>query len=93
MTDLQKLIEEQIWKLVPGCEKLEFWGNVSDSSFAMEFFATVDGKRMQCYQMADEGLLKEKELDAAFKTIADHFRTDQQYICGESNQISFEIQK
>ena len=51
MTELELFVSEQIKTLVPNYEALELKATVSSSSFSVEFFATVDGKKMQCFEM------------------------------------------
>lgn len=91
MTDIEKDITEQIVKLIPSYEKLEIRGNISDSSYSVEFFVTVKGKRMQCYDMVDEGLIREKDLDNILETIARFFRRTTEYQKGRVNKISIKL--
>ena len=56
MTELELFVSEQIKTLVPNYEALELKATVSSSSFSVEFFATVDGKKMQCFEMIDAGM-------------------------------------
>lgn len=74
MTELEVFVAEQIKTLVPSYDTVELKATVSGSSFSVEFFATVDGKKMQCFEMIDEGMFAEKNFNAASKTIANYFR-------------------
>ena len=74
MTELEIFVAEQIKTLVPIYDTVELKATVSTSSFSVEFFATVDGKRMQCFEMIDEGMFTEKNFNAASKAIANYFR-------------------
>lgn len=93
MTELEKFISEQISRLVPVFEKLEVRANISDSSYSIEFFTTIRGKRMQCFDMVDDGFIKEKELDAVSESIADYVRKTEEYQKGKINKISTIIEK
>lgn len=74
MTELELFVSEQIKTLVPNYEALELKATVSSSSFSVEFFATVDGKKMQCFEMIDEGMFTEKNFNVVSKAIANYCR-------------------
>ena len=74
MTELELFVAEQIKTLVPNYNTVELKATVSASSFSVEFFATVDGTKMQCFEMIDEGMFTEKNFNAASKAIANYFR-------------------
>ncbi len=74
MTELELFVAEQIKTLVPSYDTVELKATVSSSSFSVEFFATVDGKKMQCFEMIDDGMFTEKNFNAASKAIANYFR-------------------
>lgn len=74
MTELELFIAEQIKELVPSYETVELNATISSSGFSVEFFATVDGKKRQCFEMIDEGMFTEKEFNAVSEAIADYCR-------------------
>ena len=74
MTEVELFVAEQIKTLVPIYDTVELKATVSASSFSVEFFATFDGKKMQCFEMIDEGMFTEKNFNAASKAIANYFR-------------------
>lgn len=74
MTELELFVAEQIRTLVPSYDTVELKATVSSSSFSVEFFATVNGKKMQCFEMIDEGMFTEKNFNATSKAIANYFR-------------------
>lgn len=74
MTELEVFVSEQIKTLIPNYDAVELKATVSSSSFSVEFFATVDGKKMQCFEMIDNGLFTEKNFNTASKAIANYFR-------------------
>lgn len=74
MTELKVFISEHIKILVPSYDTVELKATVSSSSFSVEFFATVDGKKMQCFQMIDDGQFTEKNFNIFSKAIANYVR-------------------
>ena len=74
MTELELFVSEQIKTLVPNYEALELKATVSSSSFSVEFFATVDGKKMQCFEMIDAGMFTKKNFNVVSKAIANYCR-------------------
>lgn len=60
MSDLEKYVADTLAPLVPTYEKLDVRANVGDNTHSVEFFATINGKKMQCYDMADNGMIKER---------------------------------
>lgn len=74
MTNLEVFISAQIKKLVPTYDAIELKASVTSSSLSVEFFATVNGKKMQCFQMIDSGLFSEKDFNAVSKAIANYIR-------------------
>lgn len=74
MTELEIFVAEQIKALVPSYDTVELKATVSASSFSVEFFVTANGKKMQCFEMIDEGIFTEKNFNAASKAIANYFR-------------------
>lgn len=74
MTELEVFVSEQIKKLVPNYDVIELEATVTSSSLSVEFFATVDGKKMQCFQMIDDGLFTEEDFNTVSKTVASYVR-------------------
>ena len=89
MTDLEKYVISQLMKLVPNAEKLEFRANISDKSFSVEFFAFIGGVKHQCYDMIDNGIIKEEDFDSTVKQLAKFIRSCPEYRPGEVNKFSF----
>ena len=93
MSDLEKYVADTLAPLVPTYEKLDVRANVGDNTHSVEFFATINGKKMQCYDMTDNGMIKEKDLDVAFNAIAEYIRKTADYIPGTINKIKFSLNK
>lgn len=93
MSRIEQYITEQIIRLVPNFDKLEVRANIGDNSSTVEFFVTVDGKKNQCFDMIDSGIIKEKEFDITVKAIAKYIRTLPEYKKGEINKVQFVTEK
>lgn len=93
MAAMEKYISDQVLKIIPSFEKLEFRAYIGDDSYSIEFFVTIDKKRKQCYDMVDEGLIKEQDLDTISEAIADYIRNSSNYEKGKINEISVVIMK
>lgn len=88
MTLMERFIAEQVTKIVPSFEELELRANIGDNSYSLEFSVTVDGKKMQCFEMVDDGLIKEKDLDTVSESVADYVRKSAEYENGKINKVS-----
>ena len=59
----------------------------------LNFLQQSTERKMQCYDMADNGMIKEKDLDVAFNAIAEYIRKTADYIPGTINKIKFSLNK
>lgn len=89
MTELEKHIINQLKQLIPNAEVFDVRANIGDKSCSIEFFATIKGTKHQCYDMIDNGVIKEKDFDVIVKQLAKHIRTCSEYRPGEINKFSF----
>ena len=89
MSELKKYIIDQLIQLVPNADTFEVRVNVSDKSFAIEFFAVVEGVKHQCYDMIDNGIIREKDFDIMVKQLAKYIRTCRVYCPEELNKFAF----
>lgn len=87
MTDYEKYISKQISTIIPNFEKIDFRANIGDSSYSVEFFATIKGRKMQCFDMVDDGLIKEKDFDTVSENIAKFIRNTSDYQKNTINKI------
>ena len=53
MSELEKFVADTLAPLVPSYEKLDVRANIGDKTHSVEFFATINGEKRQCYDMAD----------------------------------------
>lgn len=93
MTELERFVSEQVKTLIPSYDTVELKATVNSSSFSVEFFATVDGKKMQCFEMIDEGMFTEKNFNAASKAIANYFRGMPDFNADGINKYTVELKE
>lgn len=74
MTKLESFVSEQIKTLVPNFDAVDLNATVNSTSFSVEFFATVGGKRMQCFEMMEDGMFTEKNFNKVSRAIANYLR-------------------
>ena len=91
MIELELFISEQIKTLVPNCDTIELKATVSSSSFSVEFFATVDGNKMQCFEMIEEGMFTEKNFNVVSKAIANYCRGLTDFNANGINKYTVEL--
>lgn len=89
MSDLQNYAKEQIAKIVPEFDDLELKATVSDTSYSIEFFVSINGEKKQCYELADDGVVDEEQLDEVLARIAEYIRKGSDYKKGNINKVSF----
>lgn len=91
MTELEKYIISQLKQLVPNADDFEVRANIGDKSYSIEFFASIDGVKYQCYDMIDKGVFEEKVFDTIIKQIVKHIRNCPEYHSGIINKFFFTI--
>lgn len=74
MTELENFTSKQIKTLIPQYDTIELNATISSASFSVEFFATINGKRMQCFQMIDDGCFTEKDFNTFSKSVVNYIR-------------------
>lgn len=89
MTNVESYAREQIATIIPKFDNLELRATVTDSGHSVEFFTLIDGERKQCYELADDGVVDEEELDEVLARIADYIRKDSGYKKGDIYKVSF----
>ena len=89
MTELEKYIINQLKQLVPNAEVIEVRANIGDKNCSVEFFATIEGIKRQCFDMIDDGVIKEKDFDVMAKQLAKHVRACPEFRPGEINKFFF----
>lgn len=91
MTEIEKYFVEQSHTLVPVFDKLEVKAIIDSNSYSIELFFTINGVKKQCYDLADDGLFDEDELDELIGKMAVELRKSPEYSSEKINKIQFEI--
>lgn len=93
MEKLKEFVSEQIKTIIPDYEKVELEASVTSSAFSVEFFATVDGRKMQCFQMIDEEMFTEKEFNKFSKAFVDYVRSLPEFDMEHINRYDVKLKK
>ena len=75
MTELELFVSEQIKMLVSNYSTIELKATVTSNSFSVEFFAKIGERKMQSFEMIDEGMFSEKQFKVVAKKLANYFRS------------------
>lgn len=89
MTDLEKYIIDKLKQLVPNADGFDVRVNIGDKSYSVEFFAIIDDIKYQCFDMIDNGVIRETDFDVFAKQLAQYIRTSSEYRSGEINKFVF----
>lgn len=71
---------------------LELKASVGETSYSIEFFVDIKGKRKQCYELVDNKIIDEKEMDKAFEKFSKFIRTLPDYVKGNSNKLKIDVE-
>ena len=88
MNEAELFIAEEIKTLVPNYDTIELDVTVYSPdyslNFSLEFFATVDGKKMQCFDLFYKGMFTEKDFISVSESIARYFAFDFEDDCEDA---------
>ena len=77
----ETLIYEKIREIIPAkSEKTIFFSAISETSYEMFFYAFIDGKAKQCFELAEEGELDGNTLDRVFEEIVQIIKKSKRFI-------------
>lgn len=66
----ETLIYEKVRPIIPnGSDKTVFFVAISQTSYEVFFYAFIEGKPVQCFELAEQGSLDENQLDSVFESI------------------------
>jgi len=91
--DLKSYSVKQINSLLSKWDILEIKISLNDSSYSVNFFVTINGKRRQCLDLVDDGIISEKKYEAVEDAIVKYARTMPDYKPGTINKYSFVVKK
>ena len=89
MNDIEQFIFDRIKKLIPKMTDISFRASISEKTYSMEFFVTIDGIKHQCYDMVDDGLLDSDALKQCQLEIVDYIRKSDSFVKGIINKYNF----
>lgn len=91
---IETLIYEKIRPIIPiKSEKTIFFAAISQTSYEVFFYSSIDGKFVQCFQLAEEGILDENELDSVFKSIVNIIKESKFFMLDKYNIVTITIGK
>lgn len=91
---LEELIYNSIKNIIPETStKTIFFVSVSVTSYEVYFYSLIEGEYKQCYELAEEGLLDENELDDVFANIVDIIRKSQDFNEDKCNIVSINVEQ
>lgn len=84
----ETLIYDKVRQIIPtGSDKTVFFASITQTSYEVFFYAFINGKAVQCYELAEEGKLDENELDSVFAAIVDVVK-ESKLFHGDKNNIA-----
>lgn len=86
---MENMVIKLVQKLVPTYEKVEWSSIISDSTYSIEFFVTINGERLQCYEMADNDVIDEDLMLFLFDEFAKNYRKSDDFVKGKQNKYKF----
>lgn len=90
----ETLIYDKVRAIIPnGSEKTTFFAAVGATSYEIFFYALIDGKQKQCFELAEQGLLDENELDSVFGAIADIIKDSKLFKTDKCNVATITIDR
>ena len=90
----ETLIDDKIRPIIPtGSDKTIFFISISQTSYEVFFYAFIDGKPEQCYELAEKGDLDENELDLVFADIVKIIKESKLFQSDKINITTITIDK
>lgn len=91
---LETLLYEKIRDIIPEkSEKTIFFGAISQTSYEMFFYAFIDGKPVQCYELAEQGVMDENELAEVFESVVHIVKESKAFDEGKMNIVTVQVDK
>lgn len=90
----ETLIYDKVRSIIPnGSSKTVFFASVTETSYEVFFYAFIDGNPVQCFELAEQNLLDENELDAVFANIVEIIKDAKVYQNDMNNIATITIDK
>lgn len=76
----ETLIFDKVKSIIPdNSEKTVFFAAISNTSYEVFFYSFKDGKAVQCFTLAEQGVLDGDELDSVFEAIVKIIKESKDY--------------
>lgn len=90
----ETLLYDKVRYIIPeNSDKTVFFGAISNTSFEMFFYSFIDGTPVQCYSLAEEGILEENELSEVFEGIVNIIKESKLFDDQKNNIVTINIDK
>lgn len=90
----ETLIYEKVRNIIPEkSDKTVFFAAISQTSYEVFFYSFIDENPIQCYELAEQDLLDENELDAVFEAVAGIIRESKIFIADKNNIATIKVDK
>lgn len=90
----ETLIYDKVRQIIPkGSSKTVFFASVTETSYEVFFYAYIDGNPVQCFELAEQELLDENELDTVFADIVDVIKKSKVYQNDKNNIATITVDK
>ena len=72
----ETLIYDKVKYIIPDkSEKTMFFAAISETSYEVFFYAFFGGKPKQCFELAEQGIVDESQLDIVFEMIVNTIKS------------------
>ena len=90
----ETVIYDKVRQIIPmGSSKTVFFASVTETSYEVFFYAYIDGNPAQCFELAEQELLDENELDTVFADIVDVIKKSKVYQNDKNNIATITVDK
>lgn len=91
---LETLIFDKVRSIIPdGSSKTVFFVSVTETSYEVFFYTFIDGNPIQCFELAEQNLLDENELDDVFANIVEVIKGARVYQKDKNNIATIIVDK
>ncbi len=90
----ETLIFDKVRLIIPnGSSKTVFFASVTETSYEVFFYTYINANPIQCFDLAEQNLLDENELDAVFAYIVEVIRNADVYKKDKNNIATIIVDK
>ena len=93
MESIKEFIKNNITNIVSNYDRLDFNIYIDKKSYSIEFTVYKDQTQMQCYEMVDANIIKEKDLEDFFDILAEFIKKSEFFDENIINKYKFSIKK